>query len=263
MKCPVCGEHTPDAWQFLERVGLFPTGINTSSLGGTPVISDPKVAPTYLRDPSDSWRSTVSVDFMHCANTACGELVMRVHESSRKFYGGVPITNTETWTVRPREGSASRVLDPNVSPEYRRNFNEAASILDRSPRMATVLARRVLADLLEEYAGREEYGLTDRIDAFNEDTSHPAALRRNLHTLREMGDFSAHTKKDDQANIIDVDNEEAEWTLDVIERLFDYFIVTPAEDNRIREGMEEKMKQASPPRKPISPLPDEEQNGEN
>jgi hypothetical protein len=80
------------------------------------------------------------------------------------------------------------------------------------------------------------------------------SLRENLHHFREVADFGAHTQKDDQqAANIDVGREEAEWTLDVLDRLFDYFIATPAQDRKMREAMDERIKSAG--RKPIEPLP--------
>ena len=133
-----------------------------------------------------------------------------------------------------------------------RDFGEAAAILDISHRMSAVLARRILADVLEKYAGLDDYGLTKRIERFVNDTNRPAQLRLNLHHLREIADFSAHTQMDDQLTPLDVTQEEAEWTLDVVERLFDYFIVGPERDKNLREGMDAKIGKAN--RKPI-PLP--------
>src|SRR2546426_99767 len=171
MKCPTCGEHTPDGWQWL--------------------------------------------------------LVKRMVTSSQQV---------------PREVSV-------------RDFDEAASILDRSPRMSAVLSRRILADLLEEYAQRAQYNLADRIDSFNEDTTHPRRLRENLHYLREIADLSAHTKKNDQAAIVEVETAEAEWTLEVVERLLDYFIVSAAKDKAVRDEVDQKLKDTG--RKPIKPLPED------
>jgi len=87
--------------------------------------------------------------------------------------------------------------------------------------MSAVLSRRVLADLLEKYAKQTQFSLTARIDKFTADTTHPRQLRENLHHFREIADFGAHTQKDDQAAVIDVGREEAEWTLDLLDRLFD------------------------------------------
>jgi Domain of unknown function (DUF4145) len=121
--------------------------------------------------------------------------------------------------------------------------------------MSAVLSRRILADLLEKYADLTQFSLPARIDVFAADKDHPRQLRENLHYFREIANFGAHNQKDDQAAIIDVGSEEAEWTLDLLDRLFDYFIATPARDRRMREAMDERIKEAG--RKPIEPVPDD------
>jgi len=142
----------------------------------------------------------------------------------------------------------------------RHDFLEAAAILDISPRMSAVLSRRILADLLEEYAGRSEFRLGSKLKAFSEDTHYPASVRQNAQSLNEVADFGAHTQKqkDDQTQIIDVNRGEAEWTLDFLERLFDLFIVTPERDKAMRDGIEEKRKQAG--RAELPRLPEESQD---
>ena len=123
--------------------------------------------------------------------------------------------------------------------------------------MSAVLARRILADLLGRYAELQQFSLTTRIDNFIADTTRPRDLRENLHYLREIADFSAHTQTDDQLMPLDIDRDEAEWTLDIVERLFDYFIVAPDRDRKLRTGMDEKIEKAI--RRPIKPLaPDAE-----
>jgi hypothetical protein len=132
---------------------------------------------------------------------------------------------------------------------------EAAAILDLSPRMSAVLSRRILGDLLERYAGQSRFFLTDRIDKFIADTTHPSYLRENLHHFREIADFGAHTQKNDQAEIINVDRAEAAWTLDILDSLFDYFIVAPERNRTLREAMDKKIEDAG--RKPLTaPPPD-------
>jgi len=115
--------------------------------------------------------------------------------------------------------------------------------------MSAVLSRRILADLLKQYAGLNDYNLAGRIDKFIADRQHPSRLRDNLHYLREMGDFGAHTMEDDQGHIVNVEREEAEWTLQMVEDLFDYFIVAPEKDKALRESFDKKLEQAG--RKPI------------
>ncbi|MGD0205311.1 MAG: DUF4145 domain-containing protein [Dehalococcoidia bacterium] len=140
---------------------------------------------------------------------------------------------------------------------FRRDFLEAAAILEVSPRMSAVLSRRILADLLEEYAGRDEFRLGSKLKAFSNDTQYLLTVRKNSQYLNEIADFGAHTQKDDQAQIIDVDRDEAEWTLAFIERLFNLFIIEPAYDEAMRASIEEKSKEAR--RAELPRLPDEPQ----
>jgi hypothetical protein len=249
MRCPTCGQNTPDDWKWF-TVEQAPPG------------SDPKArryargdAKHELRGPDD--RCYISIAWMQCANADCKEIVLRVHERAEEFRGGVPISHTDTWLIRPRYSTMGRTIDPIVSKRFRHDFLEAAAILDASPRMSTVLSRRILADLLEEYAGRDEFRLGSKLKAFSADTQYPFAVRKNAQHLNEIADFGAHTQKDDQAQIIDVDRDEAEWTLDFLERLFDLFIITPAHDEAMRDSIEEKRKQAH--RDDLPRLPDEPQ----
>jgi hypothetical protein len=71
-----------------------------------------------------------------------------------------------------------------------------------------------------------------------------------------MGNFGAHTQTNDQAEVIGVSREEAEWTLVVVDRLSSYFIVTPEQDRLMREAFDKKREEAK--RKPIVQPPDEE-----
>jgi len=119
--------------------------------------------------------------------------------------------------------------------------------------MSVVLSRRILADLLEAFAGQAQFSLAARIEKFVADANHPRQLRDNLQHFREIADFGAHTQKDDQAEVLDVGREEAEWTLDLLDRLFDYFIVTPDRDQKMRDAMDERIKAAG--RRPIEPPP--------
>ncbi|MFH1140171.1 MAG: DUF4145 domain-containing protein [Chloroflexota bacterium] len=196
----------------------------------------------------------MNISWMKCANNECGQAVVRLHDQRTVFTDGVPHITTDAWLVYPRHDS-NRPVDPAVPSRYREDYVEAAAVLNVSPRLSAVMSRRILTDLLADYAKLTQHSLANRIDAFNQNTGHPHHLRENLHYLREIGDFVAHTMKDDQANIVGVDSLEAEWTLEIIDRLFDYFIVTPKRDTAMREGVDEKLRLTK--RKPIKPLPND------
>jgi hypothetical protein len=237
MQCPTCGYFTPDHWNRL-IVGTTYRGPNTYDLEGP-----------------QSHNKKVTLDWMKCANPECSELVIRMHEGFADRVGGsATYMETGTWLVRPH--AAHRPVNPAVPDEFQRDYKEATAILDLSPRMSAVLSRRILGDLLARYAGHNNFGLAARIDAFCLEKTHPSRLTDNLHHFREIADFGAHTQKNTEAEIIDVGRDEAEWTLDLVDRLFDYFIVEPEKDRQMRERMDKKLADAG--RKPIeSPQEDE------
>jgi hypothetical protein len=244
MKCPYCGDNTPDAWKVL--IVSCPTLAASAS-----AVVDPDVlANKVLTDPD---QHQIQLDWMYCAAEGCKQLVIRVQESL--WRERIPGTNqwvTDIWNARPRHGAVRPIEGP-LPPHYRRDFVEAVAIVELSPRMSAVLARKIVFDLLEEYAKITEYTLKASLDKFIADTSYPSRIRTHLQHLREIGDFGAHTKKDDLGQIIEVTRDDAEWTLDLVERLFEYFIFDPDRDQQLASRWDKNLEEAG--RKPIPPVP--------
>jgi hypothetical protein len=241
MRCPTCRQHTPDDWSTYVASVRNPAGGFTETLdlpGGQP--------------HADS----VAVDWMHCANPDCEELVIRVHESyTVAAPGGPPVQMpTASRTARPR--TTIRPIDPLVPDDIKGKYSQAAAILDLSPPMSAVLSGRILADVLERYAGLSDFSLRARVDQFIADAKHPRRLRENLHYLREIRDFGAHTQRDDQLEVIDATREDAEWMLEVIDGLLEYLIVAPEKDRAMRDSWDVKLADAD--RRPVEPLPPDE-----
>jgi hypothetical protein len=254
MKCPDCGQHTPDGWwNYLAAT----TGGTMGSLvvAGRPIPGNDRNLPT----------TDVSLDYMFCANDDCGQLIIRVHETWNVPRHAVdnPEMLTRTWYARPR--SASRPIDPLVPEPFRSDYLEAAAILDVSPRMSAVLARRIVGDLLKSYAGKKHWSLTARIRSFIGESGHPSGLTSNLDHLREIADFGAHTQEAEQESetgelevvIIDADRDDAEWTLDLLDRMFDYLILQPAKDEEMKLKWDKNIERTG--RAAIEPRPKEDE----
>lgn len=249
MICPFCSGHTPALWQQLY--------VHSDELGRVLAATTyrPDILAQIPEDAEGARFVTVMVGWMRCQNENCRQIVVQVirQDATRASPGVKPTTHSsETWLAVPKI-RALPSIDALVSEALKRDYVEAFTILDDSPRMSSVLSRRILADLLKQYARAEQYTLAAKIDAFIQDSQHPSRLRDNLHYLREMGDFSAHTQQDEEQRVIDVTREEAEWTLKVIADLFDYFIVAPTKDERLRQSFDKKLEAAG--RKPISKPP--------
>lgn len=59
--------------------------------------------------------------------------------------------------------------------------------------------------------------------------------------LRKIGNFSAHEKKLATGEVIDVDEAEAEWLLELLSVAFDFYYVTPANDAQRRMELAKKL----------------------
>lgn len=233
VKCPICGEQSVAAWSGL--------GFQ-SERGFRTEIHSGKVARSPIGD--------LRLEWMRCGNDDCQEALVRVTESDVIDSEDGPVFGTRSWLARPRGGSTARRADPRVPEPFRTDYQEASAILDLSPRMSAVMARRILADLLEKYAGLTQFNLETRADAFIADPNRPSGVKENLHHFREAANFGAHTQTDDQAAVIDVEREDAEWLLDILDRLFDHFIVGPERDQGMREKWAKRVKNAG--RKPLA-----------
>jgi uncharacterized protein DUF4145 len=239
MKCPFCLHDIPQMWQKLYT--------HTNAIGETANAKE-----TLVVDLPEDRRLMMWLRWMRCPNDGCGQILVQAETDTRYTGNNNPQAQDilrDKRLVVPQT-SAARTLHPTVPDPFRQDYLEASLILENSPRMSAVLSRRIVGDLLEKYADRTEYNLAKRIDKFIEDKSYPSHVRDNLHHLREIADFGAHTQTDQaDGTIIDVDRDEAEWTLDIVDSLFDYFIVGPETDRLRREAFDKKMEAAG--RKPI------------
>jgi hypothetical protein len=76
----------------------------------------------------------------------------------------------------------------------------------------------------------------------------PTGLRTTLDLIRNFGNFGAHVINDQTTlQIIDVEDQEAEYCLDVLDALFDHYYVKPAEAKRRKDLLDAKLKSAGKP----------------
>lgn len=247
MQCPFCSHLIAEHWQKLHTF--------TDSRGvSSPSAQERIMVHSTVRPGWIPKMIELKLLWTQCHNKECGQVIV---QASRTIRSAAPTANevqttTETWIAIPAQIEPSP-LPTEIPASIRQDYREAELTLKTSPRMSAVLSRRILADLLEKYVKLTQYGLADRIDAFIKDGGHPSSIRKNLHYLREIGNFSAHTMTDSEDKIIDVTSEEAEWTLKVVSSLIDYLIVGPAKDELMRNALDNKLQQGG--RKPIKPLP--------
>jgi len=69
-----------------------------------------------------------------------------------------------------------------------------------------------------------------------------------IDAIRNIGNFAAHPIKSKQTGqIIPVEPGEAEWNLDVLESLFDFYFVAPEKLKEKRDELNKKLQEAKKP----------------
>ena len=158
---------------------------------------------------------------------------------------------SEEWFGYPRGGASRRTADRAVPPEKRVDYEEAAAVLPTSAQASAAISRRLIQSILSEggYSGQH---LDKQIAAFIADPKNPSHLKENLDYLRELGNFSAHEIKSTRTGeVMRVEPGEAEWCLEVLDGLLDFYHVGPARDADRRRQFNERVAEAG--REPLSP----------
>jgi len=153
---------------------------------------------------------------------------------------------TEQLVVYPLTGGRPRV--PSEVPEnIAGDYSEAALVLPFSPKASAALSRRCLQTLLRNAGGTKSKDLDKQI---NEVLPHlPAYIAENLDAVRHIGNFAAHEQKSTTTGVVlDVEPGEAEWNLDILEALFDFYYVKPEVERKKREEINKKLQEAGKPK---------------
>lgn len=136
---------------------------------------------------------------------------------------------------------------PEVPPEIAEDFNEACVVLADSPKASAALSRRCLQGLLRGH-GFDQHDLAKAIDAILATKQLPSWLASSLDAVRNIGNFAAHPMKDTNSGaILPVEPHEAEWNVDVLDGLFDFFYVSPAREQAKIAALNAKLALAGKP----------------
>lgn len=136
---------------------------------------------------------------------------------------------------------------PEVPTHIAEDYHEACAVLMDSPKASAALSRRCLQVVLREN-GFAQNDLAPAIQAALDSKILPSAIAENLDAIRNIGNFAAHPMKDTSTGqILPVEPHEADWNLDVLEELFDFYYIGPAKAKLKRDALNEKLAQAGKP----------------
>lgn len=152
-----------------------------------------------------------------------------------------------TVPIRPR-GSSRPPCPPEVPQFLADDYREACLVLPDSPKASAALSRRCLQNLLREAARVKPGNLADEIQEVIDKGNLPSHLAQAIDAVRQIGNFAAHPLKSTKTGeILPVEPQEAEWNLEVLEALFDFYYVQPAIIAKKRAELNEKLKEAGKP----------------
>jgi len=156
------------------------------------------------------------------------------------------------WTTSKRimvyPDKPARTFDTTEVPkEHASDYDEACAVIHLSPKASAALSRRCLQAILREQ-GFSARTLSDEIQLALDSGKLPGHIADNLDAVRNVGNFAAHSLKDtNSGEVLEVEVGEAEWNLEVLEALFDFFYIQPMKAKERRGALNEKLKAAGKP----------------
>jgi hypothetical protein len=148
--------------------------------------------------------------------------------------------------IRPK--GATRPCPSEVPPDLSEDYREACIVAADSPKASAALSRRCLQCLLRTYAKVTPDNLAAEIQEVIDSNKLPSHLSGDIDAIRNIGNFSAHPMKSQSTGqILPVEPGEAEWNLDVLEGLFDFYFVQPEIAKKKRAALNKKLDDAGKP----------------
>ena len=132
------------------------------------------------------------------------------------------------------------------APEVATDFREAVAVFPKSKQASAALSRRCLQLILTTKGGAKTRDLADQIEEVLPRL--PSQLAENVDAIRHIGNFAAHpSKSKSTGEIVKIEEWEAEWLLDVLEDLMEYYYVAPARAAAKRAALNKKLSDLGKP----------------
>lgn len=187
--------------------------------------------------------------FQRCPT--CRRAIVEVYCSSGQGHGNwghYPLNSVHYRILAYPKMAYRRPPSPDVPPNFAQDYAEACLVLADSPKASAALSRRCLQNILRDHFGIKERDLAKEIEAAIAGKIFPGHIADSIDAIRNVGNFAAHPLKSTASGeILEVEPGEAEWNLDVLETIFDFAFVEPAETKRKRAALNKKLQDAGKP----------------
>jgi hypothetical protein len=195
------------------------------------------------RDKEGVW----GIEKYLCPNPECGKWIFYLVKGSPSWAHGslTGFSNVDKRILFHPKGANRPPVPPEVLPKFAEDYTEACLILPDSPKASAALSRRCLQNLLREHVKVKQGKLADEIQQVIDSGNLPSHLSESIDAVRNVGNFAAHPLKTEKSGeILPVEPGEAEWNLEVLEALFDFYFVQPAITQRRRAALDAKLKES-------------------
>jgi hypothetical protein len=126
----------------------------------------------------------------------------------------------QKWSLIPP--SKAKPFPEYIPEAVRRDYTEACTIVEASPKASATLARRCLQGMIRDFWSISKPRLKDEVDMLQEKVD-PLTWKA-IDAVRSVGNIGAHMEKDIDL-IIDIDPGEAETLIGLVELLLkDWYI---------------------------------------
>lgn len=150
---------------------------------------------------------------------------------------------------------AARPVAEEVEPRYAADYRDAAGIVGISPKASAALSRRLVQEIIREKAGITKATLDAEITELLNRGQLPSWLSGQVDAIRVVGNFAAHPiKSSNTGEVVDVEPNEAEFLLDVLDSLFDFYFVQPARAAEHLAQINAKLEDAGKPKVKTPPV---------
>jgi len=207
--CPRCGAFANQEWYLANAIDKVRAEYHGQSIGKGPIEE---------------------FAFSNCVH--CNHLSIWNREKATMIY---PKSNNRTFDLTE------------IPKDLADDYQEACLVISDSPKASAALSRRCLQSILREQ-GFSDKSLYKEIQLAIDSGKLPSHISESLDAIRNIGNFAAHPMKDtNSGEVLPVEPGEAEWNLEILEFLFDFFYVQPARTRKRKEALNEKLKNAGKP----------------
>jgi hypothetical protein len=143
---------------------------------------------------------------------------------------------------------SNRPVEPEVPQKYANEYQESSALISISPKASAAMSRRLLQTILREECNVKKSDLVKEIDEFINSEGIPSYLVEAIDAIRNIGNFAAHPSKNtNTGEIVEVEEGEADWLLDILDALFDYIFVQPTKLKEQKKALNKKLKSIGKP----------------